>query len=785
MRFGWMRSATAAAAVSAAILAVSSFSADSARAQAGQACAGLTFNQTGNGFFTVGAFSLNPGDTLNVTVTAAAGVTTQVFFLAETRTINGNGTATFVAPNTGNVVSGNLDAQSNGTSTIAVGCTPTTGGAGGGTDAADTQNEADGNTQQIAGENGAEDQLEGVPDPFGQLDDNSLQAAINAVFAQIQGMRNRIRSNLDEQRDERFDLQRRIDVGKLKSKQQKAELEKALEARQAELDAQLTELNADPRLVEMDRRIALAQATIEEDELRLEDLRSKIDDILFDKNASKSMEELAKRSSFGLNFLSLGLDAILDISGNNASIAAEQGLQAELERKFQIAVTAFKNTEADISGTKQAQERLQEQKEDLLQELAPDRQVITDQRAAAIAEHKAKVAEIDANQAALEEANRTSTELQNLIAEGKALDLEMDGLLDTFARLTAIQESRENSGGGASFSAGRPGGFRLGFTESGNRDHVNFGWSLAHLRGNMIARRRAELTRLGITGDGTSVVRSSLPAVLADNRLNAWVDGNYSYTDDERAGAQSEAYQMQFSGGVSYRVMDNVAVGGKLRYRGSRSKRDDGSQRTEADGLSGALFAQIALPRGAMLSPVVAWERSSTDLDLIAGGNTVSSTFTTDVFTVGGTLSRRFDLGTHGKSASLWIDPNASLSWVTAIRDDHVRSDGAAIAGNTLVEGSAVFGPVFGADITSPFEGVTSMSPSLGLNAVWNFRDGGDFVSSNGTVVKPVRFSGTLTAGLGATFDNGVTARMNTAFSGIGSEVHGMSLGFRIDIPLQ
>jgi len=784
MRFGWMRTTTAAAAVSAAILAVSSFSADSARAQAGQACAGLTFNQTGNGFFTVGAFSLNPGDTLNVTVTAAAGVTTQVFFLAETRTINGNGTATFVAPNTGNVVSGNLDAQSNGTSTIAVGCTPTTGGGGGGTDAADTQNEADGNTQQIAGENGAEDQLDGVPNPFGQVDDASLDAAINAIFAEIGRVRNQLRSNRSAQSSERHQLQVSIAIGKQKSKQQKAELEKALEARQAELDAQLAEINDDPRLQDMDRRIALAQATIEEDELRLEDLKSKIEAIVFASDASKSMEDLAKRFSFSLNFLSLGLDAILDISGNNADIRSEQAKQAELAQKFRIAVTAFKNTEADISGTRQGLEALQKQKEELLEEFAPEKQVIADQRAAAVAEHDATVAEIDANQQALEEANQTSKLLRNLIEDEEFLETALENLQDRLEPLLD-ERDRRNASASASFNPGTPGGFRLGFTESGNRDHVNFGWSLAHLRGNMIARRRAELTRLGITGDGTSVVRSNLPALLADNRLNAWVDGNYSYTDDERAGAQSEAYQMQFSGGVSYRVMDNVAVGGKLRYRGSRSKRDDGSQRTEADGLSGALFAQIALPRGAMLSPVVAWERSSTDLDLIAGGNTVSSTFTTDVFTVGGTVSRRFDLGKHGKSAALWIDPNASVSWVTAIRDDHVRSDGAAIAGNTLVEGSAVFGPVFGADITNPFDGITSMSPTLGLNAVWNFRDGGDFVSSNGTVVKPVRFSGTLSAGLGATFDNGVTARMNTAFSGIGSEVHGMSLGFRVDIPLQ
>lgn len=663
---GVLNRAACAAAIATGMLAVQT---DPVRAQAGQQCAGLAFDQSGNGAFIVGAFNLVPGDTLNVNIFADAGVVTTITFLGQTFNVTGNGTLSLVAPNTGAFVSGVLDAISiGGPSRVQVSCTAANAG-GAQNGAEQTLNEADGNTQQLASNARADVLVNEIP--------NAVPATQEELIAEADRL------------SEQLLVPGRNDPGKQEF------VRSIIDETKPQLQVLIAEQQA-----EIDRLKAEAEAT------------------------GKAFQD------------------------------ARQAAQQEVENRFRGRRAALVEELENLTGSGEAAE-------------ARDREI------------RIELAQLaDQESAAEEQAANDVDELPKRTAE-QLVELAESRLNDLLIQLDKIEDAEKKllDFGAANFD-GQPGGFRLSMHQGQRRNRLGFGWSLDGLRRSEKLARQQMRARLGVSNGGTAAGISTLPRLLADERLNAWLEGSWSFTNDNRTGVEGDANAIRLDGGLTYRIQARTALGAKFRYRAASSDRDDGSQTTDTSGIGGAVFAQIGIPGGAVLTPIVAYERTSTDLDLTAGGVTVSSTFISDVYTVGAGLSRRFGLGEY------WVEPNAALSYVTAIRDDHVRSDGAAINGATVVQGTAVLGPTFGTHIKRPFDGVRRLDPTIGFNGVWTFRDGGNFVAANGTLVRPVRLSGTLSAGIGAQLDNGAHIRLTGSWSGIGSDVQGGSITARLTMPL-
>lgn len=711
---GWLKFAAGIAAVFSMFAIAVPVGLTGARAQVFQVCEGLNANQnvgpTGPGGTPVVDIALNPGDQLNVVVTANAGVQTTLSgpFL-NNPSFDGSGNVSFTqGQGSGQFIGSLIAVVTGGTANIVVTCTP-----GNGDDTGDLTgvvaaiNEANANTQELVNNAGAANIARTIPVQINVHKFVSIETKI---------------SNLRKVITQQFDA----------FKEAEANLERVEGLRRSLSEQEATAIFSRDRI----RESLISQVARYRDflgtNLQLmafltpEQAQAKIDTLVLE--FSKLEDNEARR-------------AVLDkvFAGNK-----------QFENESEAAKTYVVRRVNDLLFQRQEQEDNEQ--------LFKDRMADFEQRKEELNLEKV-----------LPAAQRDFLEAK------RALRRSDDALADLLLEF----EQQEFRGSRQNVNNFVPGGVRLNMGDTGNRRQLNFGWSLGGLRQSMVAIRRAELAALGVSGDGTSHVETKLPELLADERLNAWVEGSYSYTDDQRTGGEAESNQFNIDGGVMYRAFQQASFGGKVRYRATRSKRDDGSQRSEADAYGAALFAQIGLPGGANLTPLLAYERSNTNLVLSAGGASVTSDFDTDVYTLGATISREFDLGNFGTKHQFYIDPNASLSHVTAVRQAHTRSDNSAVAGARVVQGTLTFGPTFGARIAKPFDGVRSMTPTLGLNGIWNFRDGGDSVTANGTVIEAVRFSGSLSAGLTTSFNNGASVSVTTSYSGIGSDVRGYALTLR------
>lgn len=711
---GWLKFAVGIAVVFSMFAIAAPVGLTGARAQVFQVCEGLNANQnvgpTGPGGTPVVDIALNPGDQLNVVVTANAGVQTTLSgpFL-NNPSFDGSGNVSFTqGQGSGQFIGSLIAVVTGGTANIVVTCTP-----GNGDDTGDITgvvaaiNEANANTQELVNNAGAANIARTIPV---QVNNNAFVTLENRII--------RLREAI---------------VGQLD----------ALQVARRERDR----LVGDQREIDQRERGAI-----------------------IDLNAARRFA-VEERERF-FDFILIGFAAEFFLLHDDATAVIERLEKESAGKLFDARMAVFERIMAGNERFEQASDATKVHFVRLINDLnfIQVRRQEQEERTAIILK---RVNE----ERALRDFDKQAEQAKGRVLQLEKQIREADEVLDN---LQAEYERRlpfRGSGGDVVNLA--PAGVRLNMGDTGNRRQLNFGWSLGGLRQSMVAIRRAELVALGVSGDGTSHVETKLPELLADERLNAWVEGSYSYTDDQRTGGEAESNQFNIDGGVMYRVFQQASFGGKVRYRAARSKRDDGSQRSEADAYGAALFAQIGLPGGANLTPLLAYERSNTNLVLSAGGASVTSDFDTDVYTLGATISREFDLGNFGTKHQFYVDPNASLSHVTAVRQAHTRSDNSTVAGARVVQGTLTFGPTFGARIAKPFDGVRSMTPTLGLNGIWNFRDGGDSVAANGTVIEAVRFSGSLSAGLTTSFNNGASVSVTTSYSGIGSDVRGYALTLR------
>jgi len=683
-------------------------------AQAFQACAGLNVNQnvgpTGPGGTPVVDITLDPGDQLNVVVTANAGVQTTLSgpFL-NNPSFDGSGNVSFTqGQGSGQFIGSLIAVVTGGTANIVATCTP-----GNGNDAGDVTgvqaaiNEANANTQELVNNANAAQIARTIPVQINVHKFVSIETKI---------------SNLRKVITQQFDA----------FKEAEARLEHAE---------------------------GLRRSLSEDEALAINGRKRGQESILF--QVSRYREFL------GTNLQLMGFLTPDQAQAKIDTLVLEFSKVDGNEARRAVLDRVFADNERFEKETEAAKTYVLRRVNDLLfqrQQLEENEQLFKDR----MVDFERRTEELNLD--------KVLPELQRDFLDAKRALRRSD---DALADLLLEFEQQEFRGSRQNVNNFAPGGMRLNMADAGNNRRLNFGWTLGGLRQSIVATRRAELAALGVSGDGTSHVETKLPELLADERLNAWVEGSYSYTDDQRTGGEAESNQFNIDGGVMYRAFQQASFGGKVRYRAVRSKRDDGSQRSEADAYGAALFAQIGLPGGANLTPLLAYERSNTNLVLSAGGASTTSDFDTDVYTLGATISREFSLGNFGTKHQFYVDPNVSLSHVTAVRQAHTRSDGSAVAGARVVQGTLTFGPTFGARIAKPFDGVRSITPTLGLNGIWNFRDGGDSVTANGTVIEAVRFSGSLSAGLTTSFNNGASVSVSTSYSGIGSDVRGYALTLR------
>lgn len=323
-----------------------------------------------------------------------------------------------------------------------------------------------------------------------------------------------------------------------------------------------------------------------------------------------------------------------------------------------------------------------------------------------------------------------------------------------------------------------PSGFFVSHRESGRfagRVSLRDVQHMRAARSHLLAQNNA---------DGRQLTEQfGVPDPVFDTRFNAWVDGSYTFLDDDRAGNQRDGGSGRVALGASYRVSETVAVGAEALYRFVDSERDDRSSRSEADGFGGAVFATFVLPHRILITPLIAYEQVETDLTQVFGATALTGGFDTDIWTFGGQVTTRFDRIGEDGCALYWLRPAASASYVTADRGAFTRSDRVAIAGDTLDRGTLTFGAEAGAAFFRPDRTMVVLEPSIGVNGIWNFETIADQLVTGGAVVEDPDLFASVTGALSATFSGGATARFATTYSGLGSDVTAVTLSGQIVVP--
>jgi len=274
--------------------------------------------------------------------------------------------------------------------------------------------------------------------------------------------------------------------------------------------------------------------------------------------------------------------------------------------------------------------------------------------------------------------------------------------------------------------------------------------------------------------------RTSVPSTRP--RFEFGVGGGYTFNQDNRTGVQSDGGSLSVQPSVRYRYNDRLAFGATVRYRDSGSDRDDGSSSIDSQALGASVFADIAIHDGLVVSPIVSFERSSSDIRVVSGGTTATGSFDTNIFTVGANASSEFELTNNGFDHRSFVSPFGSVSYSVADRDGYTLSDGSVVAGDTLHHGAATFGTTIGAEFHNVSDQIALLAPSLTAGGVWNFA-AEDFRSTTGSVIENPDVYGSVSAAVDIQLHSGVRASVAGTYAGIGSDVQAFSVSGQLVVP--
>lgn len=353
--------------------------------------------------------------------------------------------------------------------------------------------------------------------------------------------------------------------------------------------------------------------------------------------------------------------------------------------------------------------------------------------------------------------------------------------------LMAIENIEEKANGGgslASFYASPNAAGGIGYSPAGPFAlHGNsMSWSLSL---NDI-RRRAASQRTAYAAGGPSqpfddpFYGSSL---MFDPRFNASISGSYTFSEDGRAGARGDGHTVYVSANASYQFAPWLGVGAQVRYRFMSNGRDDGSASSDAEGFGGSIFAKSRLPWGTILTPLVAYERTRTDLTQTVAGVPLTGSFDTDIWTFGLKAAQRFGLPFSERDRVFYLQPQGSLSYIMADRKGYTRSDGLFVPSDRIKTGSLQFGGRAGVQIYDPGHGIATIEPFIGLNGVWSFKVPEDQTIANGVILSTPQLFASIVGGLDIRTISGATLNFSVMHSGLGSDVSSTTVSGRLNIP--
>lgn len=244
--------------------------------------------------------------------------------------------------------------------------------------------------------------------------------------------------------------------------------------------------------------------------------------------------------------------------------------------------------------------------------------------------------------------------------------------------------------------------------------------------------------------------------VLADDRLDVWVNTSLSFIDDGRDGLGQSGEAASLSLGASWRASPMFTFGGALRYGFSDTSGATGAAETEV--LSLALFGQTKVGEIAVTG-VGAVSFANTESLTTQNGAQATGDVSSTGFAVQVSASRSFPLGN-----GLSLTPGLSASYAHVDRDADVLSDGTAQPGAQTDSLSVSAGLGLGGSMTA--EDGTVLSPSLGVSGFANLTQSRQFLTDDGSTVSSGSFGGSVGVGLGvqpafggsASFGAGISA---------------------------
>lgn len=296
-------------------------------------------------------------------------------------------------------------------------------------------------------------------------------------------------------------------------------------------------------------------------------------------------------------------------------------------------------------------------------------------------------------------------------------------------------------------------------------------------------------------GNRTSAFQSfffALPNSAYDNGLsgnfsggvqnenwNIWVNGAYQRAHDERNGNESRSNTVKFEAGIVRRLNEQSSLGSKVRFSSTDSEQDNNASDNKTFSVGMSLFAQLALPLGPTVTPVIAYERSKSDVTFSTGTTMRTGDFVSDIYVAGLTISEQFTFFEE----RFFVEPNASFTFINGRRHNYTLSDGSSIEGENFNQASLAFNPKVGWTLKGVGDFFEQLQPTLGIDGTWNLKTPDDFTGTGGISVKTPRFTAGLNAGLTARTEQGMSISLDANYSGLGSSLRSAGVSGRFSIP--
>ncbi|MEM7439756.1 MAG: autotransporter domain-containing protein [Pseudomonadota bacterium] len=260
-----------------------------------------------------------------------------------------------------------------------------------------------------------------------------------------------------------------------------------------------------------------------------------------------------------------------------------------------------------------------------------------------------------------------------------------------------------------------------------------------------------------------------------DPRLNYWINGSVIFHDDGRRGVGQNGETYALAGGVSWAFRPNLTGGLVARY--GRTDLSGASGTTKADTFSIGAFVQGQITDKIGYDIVGAFTQSKVDATFNQAGITTSGSPDIKSFALQSSISGQFSY------QGVRVSPRFGLSYVYVDQQAFMRSDGVFVPGDISerlsIQGGANFSKTFRNRANS-----ANVTPSFGLNAVYNLSGQQDFLLPGGSRSKAGRLGVTANAGIAIKTDGGAAFNFSASASSFEGGQNSYGLSLAVNIPL-